>query len=209
MRSQRIDHKTRDRIVTEPKAAGEHVIGSLGSPLLHGRQAFERRAWAAAFTQLADADRVEPLAPDDLERLAAAAFLSGRDEDSEQLWTRAYRELVACGEIERAVRCAFWQAMMLFERGQSAPGSGWIARARRLLDDHQRDCGRTRLPVAAERHQQRHRRGSCSGASAIFEQAAAIGDRFADDDLRAHRATGTRTRPDATRKDSGRRRAVR
>jgi DNA-binding CsgD family transcriptional regulator len=154
------------------------------SPLLHGRQAFERRAWAAAFTQLADADRVEPLAPDDLERLAAAAFLSGRDEDSEQLWTRAYRELVVCGEVERAARCAFWQAMMLFERGQSAPGSGWIARARRLLDDHQRDCverGYLLLPNGISRVVA----GDLSGASAIFEQAAAIGDRFADDDLRA------------------------
>ena len=184
MRSQRIDNKTHGRIVAGPKPAGDHVITSVRSPLLHGRQAFERRAWATAYAQLTAADRVEPLAPEDLERIAVAAYLSGRDEDSEKLWTRAYQQLVACDQVERAVRCAFWLAMMFFDIGQAAPGRGWIARARRLLDDRQRDCverGYLLLPDAIERVMA----GDFQAASSVFEQAAAIGDRFGDNDLRA------------------------
>ena len=159
MRSQRIDHKTRDRIVTGPKPGGEHIIGSLGSPLLHGRQAFERRAWAAAYTQLAAADRVELLAPDDLEQLGIAAYLSGHEARSESVWTRAYHDFVARGEIERAVRCASSLGMMLFDRGQSAPGSGWIARARGGCSmTTTRDTVERQLPDASECDCERHRR---------------------------------------------------
>jgi DNA-binding CsgD family transcriptional regulator len=184
MRSQRIDNKTRGRIVSGPKPAGDHALTSVGSPLLHGRQAFERRAWATAFAQLTAADRVDPLVPEDLERIATAAYLSGRDEDSEKLWTRAYQQLIACDQVERAVRCAFWLAIMLFDKGQAAPGSGWIARARRLLDDRQLDCverGYLLMPNAIERVIA----GDFQAASSIFEQAASIGDRFGDDDLKA------------------------
>jgi DNA-binding NarL/FixJ family response regulator len=184
MRSQRIDNKTHGRIVTGPKPAGDHVITSVGSPLLHGRQAFERRAWATAYAQLTAADRVEPLSAEDLERIAMAAYLSGRDEDCEKLWTRAYQQLVAGDHVERAVRCAFWQAIMLFDIGQAAPGRGWLARARRLLDDRQLDCverGYLLLPNAIERVMA----GDFEAAGSIFEQAASIGDRFGDHDLRA------------------------
>jgi len=112
------------------------VIASVGTPLLHGRAAFERRAWASAFAQLSAADRVAALRPDDLERLAVAAYLSGNDRECESIFTRAYHDFVEHGEIARAVRSAFSLGMFLFDRGQSAPGSGWIARGRRLLADH-------------------------------------------------------------------------
>jgi DNA-binding CsgD family transcriptional regulator len=184
MRSQRIDNKTRGRIVSGPKPAGDHALASVGSPLLHGRQAFERRAWATAFAQLTAADRVDPLAPEDLERIATAAYLSGRDEDSEKLWTRAYQQLLASDQVPRAVRCAFWLAIMHFDKGQAAPGSGWIARARRLLDERQLDCverGYLLMPNGIERVLA----GDFQAAGSIFEQAASIGDRFGDDDLKA------------------------
>ena len=47
---------------------------------------------------------------------------------------------------------------MLFDKGQLAPGNGWIARARRLLDEHQYDAverGYLLLPNALERHGRR------------------------------------------------------
>src|SRR5215831_11097944 len=115
MPPRRTNSKTSARIVTGPKPAGDTVIGSVGAPLLHGRDAFGRRAWATAFAQLSAADRLESLAPEDLERLAVAAYLSGHEPESESMWTRAYNDRVARGEIDRAARCAFSLGMLLFD----------------------------------------------------------------------------------------------
>ena len=54
--------------------------------LERGRASFVRLAWADAYEALAAADRETPLAPDDLERLAAAAYLAGHDGDSAAAW---------------------------------------------------------------------------------------------------------------------------
>ena len=40
-----------------------------------GRECFGRRAWADAFAELSAADRDAPLEPEDVERLAMAAYL--------------------------------------------------------------------------------------------------------------------------------------
>ena len=58
--------------------------------LNRGRDAFLCRAWTDACVFLTAADGDEPLQPDDLERLATAAYLIGRDKDSAELWTRAH-----------------------------------------------------------------------------------------------------------------------
>ena len=44
-----------------------------------GREAFERKAWGAAYEQLAGGDRLDA---EDLERLAVAANLTGHDDES-------------------------------------------------------------------------------------------------------------------------------
>ncbi len=49
--------------------------------LNRGRDAFRRRAWTDAYVVLAAADQDEPLQPDDLERLATAAYLIGKDAE--------------------------------------------------------------------------------------------------------------------------------
>jgi hypothetical protein len=59
-----------------------------------GRECFDRRAWADAFAELSAADCEARLEPEDLERLATAAYLLGRDEDSVEVWERAHHELV-------------------------------------------------------------------------------------------------------------------
>ena len=105
-----------------------------------GRESFTRQAWAEAYAQLVAADRETPLQPDDLERLATAAYLVGRDADCADIWARAHHEFKSRGEVERAARCAFWLAFGLLDRGEVARGSGWIARARRLLDSGPHDC---------------------------------------------------------------------
>jgi DNA-binding NarL/FixJ family response regulator len=147
-----------------------------------GRASFERRAWADAFDKLSAADRQTPLAPEDLERLAIAAYLVGRDADCDEVLARAHHDWLRLGGAERAARCAFWLAFGLLNRGELARGGGWLARARRLLDDGQLDCveqGYLLVPLALQRFAE----GDVAAAYATFGQAAKIGDRFGDPDL--------------------------
>jgi len=146
-----------------------------------GRRSFDRRAWADAYAQLSAANHAAPLESDDLESLATAAYLTGRDADSIEAWERAHHEHVRRGVAERAARCAFWLAFSLFHSGESARGGGWLARARRLLDEDRRDCveqGYLLVPEAIQRFDE-----DCATAYAIAGQAAEIGERFDDRDL--------------------------
>ena len=147
-----------------------------------GRESFGRGAWADAFAQLSAADRETPLEPEDLERFATAAYLVGRDADSIDIWTRAHHEFLRRGEVPRAARCGFWLAFILLNKGELVRGGGWVARARRLLDDGQYDCveqGYLLWGVAARSIFE----GDNTSACATFARAAEIGDRFGDPDL--------------------------
>jgi DNA-binding CsgD family transcriptional regulator len=155
---------------------------TMADPLDQGRESFGRQAWADAFAQLSAADRESPLAPEDLERLATAAYLLGRDADSIDIWARAHHEFLRRGEVERAARCAFWLAFVLLNKGELVRGGGWVARARRLLDDGQHDCveqGYLLWGVAARSIFE----GDDTSACASFAAAAMIGYRFGDRDL--------------------------
>jgi DNA-binding CsgD family transcriptional regulator len=155
---------------------------SAATLLRQGRGSFVRRAWRDAFDQLSRADRESPLDPTDLEKLAIAAYLTGRDADSAACWARAHHEHVRRGEVERAARCAFWLAFELFNKGESARGSGWVARARRLLDGSPRDCverGYLRWTAAFQCITE----GDWPAAATGFDEAGAIGERFGDPDL--------------------------
>jgi len=147
-----------------------------------GRDAFRRCAWTDAYVLLAAADRDEPLQPDDLECLATAAYLIGKDADSTEIWTRAHQEFLARGAVARAARCAFWLASALMHHGERARAGGWITRARELLESAHQDCveqGYLLLPVAL----QRVFAGDAAGGYRMFCQAAEIADRFGDRDL--------------------------
>jgi DNA-binding CsgD family transcriptional regulator len=113
-----------------PAEVGEDA--GVSDALERGRDAFQVRAWSEAFQQLAAADLVEP---DDLERLAVAANLLGRDDASEHAWERAHAACVERGDPAAAARCAFWLGLTLMLRGEEAPAGGWLARAERHVDD--------------------------------------------------------------------------
>jgi len=146
------------------------------------RDSFGRHAWADAYAQLSAADHESQLAPADLERLAMAAYLVGRDDDSADVWARAFHAWLRAGDAPRAARSAFWLGLGLLQRGEFARSGGWLARARRLLDDGHLDCveqGYLLLPVAL----QSLAGDDAAAAYATFSQAAKIGDRFGDPDL--------------------------
>jgi DNA-binding CsgD family transcriptional regulator len=152
--------------------------------LTRGHDAFRCGGWTDAYGLLAAADRDVPLQPDDLERLATAAYLIGKDAESTDIWTRAHHAFLSLGAVDRAARCAFWLAFGLMHAGDRARAGAWIARARQLLDHADQDCvehGYLLLPIAL----QRVFGGDAAGAFGMFSQAAEIGERFGDRDLMA------------------------
>ncbi|MFG1813689.1 LuxR C-terminal-related transcriptional regulator [Kribbella sp. NPDC049174] len=102
--------------------------------LEQARASFAERSWQDAYRQFATADTATPLELDDLESLALAAYLSGRDEESTRVWTRAHHEAVRRDDPLRAVRYAAAIGAGLLFRGETAPAMGWFARAERVLE---------------------------------------------------------------------------
>ena len=97
-----------------------------------GREAVARRAWARAFRAFARADRYRPLKPRDLEHLAVAAYMLGRNDDYLECMKRAHRAHQQARNLPRAARCAVWAAINLAVRGRTSHAAGWFGRARRL-----------------------------------------------------------------------------
>ncbi|MET9358197.1 LuxR C-terminal-related transcriptional regulator [Streptomyces sp. NPDC006617] len=150
--------------------------------LEQARDTFGHQAWRDAYTSFSYADHEEPLGPEDLVRLATAAYLVGGDAESAAAMERAHHEYLRLGKETRAVRCAFWLAVPLLLKGEVARGGGWLARARRLIDDGQLDCveqGYLLFPSGLHLIGD----GDFEGAYAAFAEAVRIGERFGEPDL--------------------------
>ena len=146
-----------------------------------GRMSARKQAWGAAFAQLSEADQQAPLGPEDLQLLSMAAHLTGKEVDSGEALARAHQGFLSRGEIRPAARCAAWLSFVAQLRGDNAQASGWLSRARRLLES-ELDCvekGYLLLPLGMESVQRR----DFAAAHAAFVEVASIGVRFADRDL--------------------------
>ena len=110
------------------------------SALESGRLSYERRAWADAYEQLSRADEETPLGAGDLELLATAAYMLGRDDEYVSVLERAHRAQVEGGDLLAAARSAFWLGLQLALRGETGGAAGWNRRAQRLVDRAGRDC---------------------------------------------------------------------
>ncbi|HYN06221.1 MAG TPA: response regulator transcription factor [Vicinamibacterales bacterium] len=157
--------------------------------LARGRELFHRKSWGESYRLLEAADREAPLEPEDLEQLATAAYLVGRDDESEGFRARAHQMFLARGDCEGAARSAAWLAFGLLQRGARAPASGWFARAEHILDEAHLDSvarGFLLIPSAIQRIVQ----GDPSAGHAAFTQAAEIANRFGDRDLASLACSG-------------------
>jgi DNA-binding CsgD family transcriptional regulator len=160
--------------------------------LERGRASFDRHAWAESCRLLQAADRDTPLEPEDLERLATAAYLTGREEESDGYRTRAHQLFFDRRDREGAARSACWLAFGLLQRGARAPASGWFARAERILEEARLECVVSGYLLVASAIQ-RIGQGDAAGGDATFARAAEIAGRFGDRDL-ASLACGGRGR---------------
>lgn len=152
--------------------------------VVQGREAFARRKWREAYTQLSAANRESPLEPADLERFAAAAYLVGEDAQATTIWTRAHHELIDQGDVERAARLGFWLSLCLLLGGELARSTGWLARSQRLLKDREEACVERGYGLIVTGLLAMGK-GTTESAGASFEQALALAEQFGDPDLLA------------------------
>lgn len=149
--------------------------------LAAARDAFARQDWKQAYAGLSVADDARAqLSADDLERLAIAAYMLGKDEVSADLWSRAHAEWLRLHDPKRAARCTFWLVLDLLTRGEAARAAGWLARAQHLLDRQPGDSAERGLlfAIVARTHV---RRGDIDGAHEAASRAMELARRFADD----------------------------
>jgi hypothetical protein len=118
----------------------------------------------------------------DLEQVMHAAQRADGPGEVLRVWEQAHHGFLNRGDVEAAARCAVWLGMALLDRAEYARAGGWIARARRLLEDGHHDCveqGYLLMPAAVQAMAQ----GRFEQAILLSEQQIEIGKRFKDQDL--------------------------
>jgi DNA-binding NarL/FixJ family response regulator len=144
-----------------------------------GRQAFARRQWRDAYAQLGAA--IEALEPEDLERAAVAAYLTGVEADATAWWRRAHHEWIDRGQPNTAARCGFWIGLALLLAGDRSQSAGWLARTQRLLHDAP-DCAERGFACVLEGlHELIH--DDAAAAIVSFDRAVELAARFTEPDL--------------------------
>jgi DNA-binding CsgD family transcriptional regulator len=150
--------------------------------LERGRNHYEQHAWAEAYHLLSLADHETPLGAEDLERLAIASYLVGRDDEYLRTLELAHNAYLNADQFARAVGCAFWLGFRVLMRGEIGRASGWFARAQRLVERDTLECaerGYLLLPTVG----QGLVLSDYEAGYAAAAEAAAIGERCGDLDL--------------------------
>jgi DNA-binding NarL/FixJ family response regulator len=147
-----------------------------------GRASCAKDAWVEAFDALRRADEASPLEPVDLELLAQAAYMLGRDDDYLRALERAHYGHLDAGDVPRAARCTWWIGLCLLMQGETAPATGWFARGERLLDREHADCVERGYLLLA-RMLRSFSEGDFEAARDDAAEVIEIGERFGDRDL--------------------------
>jgi ATP/maltotriose-dependent transcriptional regulator MalT len=152
--------------------------------LERGRAAVAGRSWREAHDALAAADAAAALAAADLELLATAAYMLGCDDEYLAVLERAHHAHLAAADALLAARCGFWMGMHLSLRGELGRGTGWLGRAKRLVDGHGEDCVERGLMLVPQAFRA-EAEGDRPRAAELAGRAAAVAERFGDRDLLA------------------------
>jgi DNA-binding CsgD family transcriptional regulator len=167
-----------------PLGDDNHHKVDAAAELEQGRRLYADRAWSDAFAALSGADLEAPLAADDLELLATAAYMIGRQDEYFSVLGRAHQAHLNAGDALNAARCALWVGITLAQQGEMGRAGGWLGRARRLVEREGRECveqGYLLMPLMFEHEA----RGNLDAAIATAADAAGIAERFGDADLLA------------------------
>jgi DNA-binding NarL/FixJ family response regulator len=165
------------------------------SALEDARRAAAGLRWRDAYEVLSEIDAQSPLAAEDLETLATAAYLCGHAEEARQARLRAYQLYMNSGNARGAARCATIIGFQELDAGEIAEATGclpatmsscaaWVAHASELL---------SRVPDGAEHgllliptaYEQLVMERDPHHAAETAARATAIGRRFGDADLLA------------------------
>jgi class 3 adenylate cyclase len=103
-------------------------------PLAAGRAAIGRLEWVEGYELLRAADETLELEPEDLMLLGEAAMWNGQMDMVHPYFERAYRGYLQQGNTLRAAYVATWIAHNQKNNMQASVASGWMSRAKRLLD---------------------------------------------------------------------------
>jgi class 3 adenylate cyclase len=149
--------------------------------LVRARAAVAEHRWSEAVDQFAAADRDGALEPEDLSRLAGAAWWSGDLVLGISAQERAFAAYSAAGNLQRAAATAVSLAGDYRHRLQDSAASGWLRRAQRLFDDLPESAGhgyleRALMNVALDN-------GALDEALRRAERTLEIGQRYRDSDL--------------------------
>lgn len=155
---------------------------AIPNTLERGRKAFRQKDWNDAYILFSSADHAHQTEPEDIRRLATTAYLIGKVSESIEIWARAHHEYLENDKKRQAANCAFWLGIILFNQGEKAQGSGWMARAARLISDLPQKCveeGFLLIPKALQHLGE----GKPERAYHYFNKAGEIGEQFDNQDL--------------------------
>ena len=158
------------------------MVEAVSDPIAAGREAASRRAWDEAYELLSSADSTLPA--EDLQRLADAAFWSGRLDEALSIRERAYKAYLDEGSNLGAAGMALRLSLDYLIKANLPLAGGWLAKGERILEDEDEalEHGQAAM-VRAE--QATLVFGKFDEAVAQAERAYEIGKRFGDADLQA------------------------
>jgi DNA-binding NarL/FixJ family response regulator len=168
--------------VTKFCAGAEEM--DLNRKIEEGRESYGRRAWLDSYASLSRAASATDLSAEDLDLLAVAAYMIGREDERIRALERAHYLYLERGEMERSVRCAFWLVITHALRGEMGPAAGWLGRAERVVERQGAETverGYLLLPAVL----QLGGSGDHEAALEVAAEAAQIAERFEEPDLSA------------------------
>ncbi|MGH3340880.1 MAG: hypothetical protein ACRDPL_18895, partial [Propionibacteriaceae bacterium] len=159
----------------------EHADDS--ADLTAGRDALRGHQWREAYDHLVRADRDGRLGAADLEALAQAAWFTAQPDMAVEGRERAFKAYVADGNRARAAKVAFELGREYVSKQKFSIAAAWAARGERLLEGEPE--GFAHGYQALSKSLTAEHAGDVETAIKSAGQAAEIGMRFEDADLRA------------------------